>query len=180
VAEVLADLTRKYPVLRRHFYDDRGEMRGYVNIYRNDEDVRYLDGMSTGVRNDDVIIVVPSVAGGAAYSDDADVTPQVSALELKARVDAGDNVRLLDVREPFEWNIANLGEQGAELIPMWQLGARLSELDPEQDLVVYCHSGIRSAAVVQQLRTIGFTRVWNLAGGITAWAQQVDPEMPIY
>jgi sulfur-carrier protein len=64
VDEVLADLTRQYPLLRRHLYDDHGGLRGYVNIYRNEEDVRYLDGMSTTVGKRDVIMVVPSVAGG--------------------------------------------------------------------------------------------------------------------
>jgi rhodanese-related sulfurtransferase/molybdopterin converting factor small subunit len=180
VREVLVDLTRQYPLVRRHLYDDGGELRGYVNIYRNDEDVRYLEGLSTPVRPGDVIVVVPSVAGGAQTSDDSGMTPQVSARELKLRLDAGERIRLLDVREPFEWDIANLGEEGAELIPMGELGLRLGELNPLEELVVYCHSGIRSAAVVRHLRDAGFSRVWNLAGGITAWATEVDPSMRVY
>ncbi len=180
VQEVLTDLTRKFPLIRRHLYDDRGDLRGYVNIYRNEDDVRFLDGMSTTVTLRDVVVVVPSVAGGAQYPDESDSLPQLSAQELKSRLDAGEPIRLLDVREPFEWDIANLGEEGAELIPMGALGPRLGELDPHKDLVVYCHSGIRSASVVRHLRATGFTRVWNLAGGITSWAEQVDPSMRVY
>jgi len=85
---------------------------------------------------------------------------------------------LLDVREPFEWEIAHLA--GARHIPLGQLPARLSELEGHADIVVYCHHGTRSARAVEFLRAAGYSKVRNLTGGIDAWATQVDAETPRY
>jgi adenylyltransferase/sulfurtransferase len=106
--------------------------------------------------------------------------PQISPRELRARIDRGDVITIIDVREPHEWDIANLQALGARLIPLGDLPNRLSEVTLTGDVVVHCKSGIRSAKATQQLRSAGLERVWNLDGGIIAWSEQVDPTLPRY
>jgi adenylyltransferase/sulfurtransferase len=98
--------------------------------------------------------------------------------ELKARLDSGEQLTLLDVREPYEHGIARL--PGAWLVPIGELTARLHELNPAGAMVVYCHHGLRSAAAVKLLHQAGMRNVFNLAGGIDAWAATVEPGMPRY
>ena len=105
----------------------------------------------------------------------ASEVPEISVTELKARLDRGERVTIIDVREPYEWEISNLGEHGARLIPMGELVRRLDEIDPEDDLVIQCRSGNRSAQVTHFLRSNGYERVANLAGGILAWSDEIDP-----
>ena len=87
---------------------------------------------------------------------------------------------LLDVREPYEWAIGNLGSQGAFFVPMGELRRRIGEIPPGKPMVVYCHVGVRSALVVEVLRARGLDRVWNLRGGYLAWVDEVDPSLPRY
>jgi adenylyltransferase/sulfurtransferase len=103
--------------------------------------------------------------------------PEICPEELKAKLDAGDDVFLLDVREPHEYQICNLG---GHVIPPGELPARLNELDPSREIVAYCRSGARSARAVALLRQAGFTKVKNLAGGILAWSDKVDPSVAKY
>jgi adenylyltransferase/sulfurtransferase len=103
--------------------------------------------------------------------------PEMSVDELKNRLDKGDDVYILDVREPNEYEIANLG---GHLIPLSELPGRVGELDPYKEIVVHCKSGIRSAKAVQFLQKAGFTKTRNLAGGIDAWAKKFDSEMARY
>ena len=105
---------------------------------------------------------------------------EITVEELKARFDAGDRPVLLDVREKFEWDMANFGEFGAHHIPLKELPGREKELDPEQEVIVYCRSGSRSGNAARHLATQGFKNVVNLKGGVLAWAQQVDPSWPTY
>jgi len=102
----------------------------------------------------------------------------ITAPELASRLSAGNGLRLLDVREPHELEISQL--EGADLIPLGQLAARLSELDSAQEMVVFCKSGTRSARALELLASAGFRKVKNLKGGINAWAREVDPSMPVY
>jgi molybdopterin/thiamine biosynthesis adenylyltransferase/rhodanese-related sulfurtransferase len=106
--------------------------------------------------------------------------PELGPRALRAMLDAGEDLLLLDVREPFEAEIARI--PGARLIPLGQLEARLAELDPwrVRDVVVHCRTGGRSRRACELLRSKGFERVSNLAGGIEAWALEVDPEMKRY
>jgi sulfur-carrier protein adenylyltransferase/sulfurtransferase len=97
--------------------------------------------------------------------------------ELKRRLDAGDDIYVLDVREPHEYQIANIG---GHLIPLGDLPNRVNELDTSREIVAHCKMGGRSAKAVTFLRQAGFKKVHNLAGGITAWAERVDPKMPKY
>lgn len=98
--------------------------------------------------------------------------------ELKARLDSGQRLVLVDVREPHEFRICRL--PGARLIPLAELPRRVSELDTAEQIVVHCRSGQRSAKAVKFLREAGFRKVRNLRGGILAWSEQVDPQMPKY
>lgn len=104
--------------------------------------------------------------------------PTISARQLKARLDAGDPIRVIDIREPYELMICSLGV--AEAIPMRALPGRLGELNRGQEIVVICRSGHRSGDVVRFLRERGFSRAYNLNGGLRAWADEVDPAMPKY
>ncbi|HVW79284.1 MAG TPA: molybdopterin-synthase adenylyltransferase MoeB [Alloacidobacterium sp.] len=103
--------------------------------------------------------------------------PQVTPAELKKRLDAGDNVFVLDVREPHEYQIVNIG---APLIPLGDLPNRINELDPNREIIVHCKSGARSQRAAELLQKSGFKNVSNLAGGITAWATDIDPTLPKY
>jgi len=116
----------------------------------------------------------------AAVVDAGDTVPELTAAELKSRLDRGDRLVIVDVREPHEWEIANLGAYGARLVPLGQLEAHAEELDRESEIVLMCRSGARGVRALRQLRAAGFPRLWNLKGGILAWAEEVDPALPKY
>ncbi|MDR3736672.1 MAG: rhodanese-like domain-containing protein [Acidobacteriaceae bacterium] len=103
--------------------------------------------------------------------------PQLSVKELKRRMDAGEDVFILDVREPFEYQIANIG---GKLIPQNDVPQRLGELDREREIVVQCKSGGRSQRIAEFLAQAGYAKVVNLTGGILAWADEIDPKMQKY
>ena len=103
--------------------------------------------------------------------------PQLSAAEVKRRIDAGEDLFILDVREPFEYQIANIG---GTLIPLGQIPHRLHEIDREREIVVHCKFGGRSQRVAEFLLQSGYSKVSNLAGGIIAWSDQVDSSLPRY
>ena len=103
--------------------------------------------------------------------------PEITPKELKARLDRGDDIFILDVREPHEYQICNLH---GHLIPLGDLPKRVSELDSSREIVAHCRSGKRSADAVQFLRNAGFRKIWNLKGGILAWSDEVDPSVPKY
>lgn len=102
---------------------------------------------------------------------------EISCKELKARLDRGENLVLLDVRNDYEFETVNLG---GVLIPLAELPKRFTELDPVRETVVFCHHGGRSAMAVQFLKKQGFTQVKNLLGGIDEWAASIDPSLPRY
>lgn len=106
-----------------------------------------------------------------------DGTPSIAPRELTARLARGD-VRLVDVREPHEADIARIPR--ATTIPLAQLPERVAELPQNEDVVLYCRSGVRSARAVRLLQSLGFRRVWNLEGGVLAWSDDVDPSVPKY
>ena len=103
--------------------------------------------------------------------------PEMQVEELKRRLDAGEDLFVLDVREPHEYQICNIN---GHLIPLGDLPKRVNELDSSREIVAHCRSGVRSAKAVDFLRQAGFKKVHNLAGGILAWADRVDPKMPKY
>ncbi len=103
--------------------------------------------------------------------------PQISVTELKRRVDAGEDLFILDVREPFEYQIANIG---GKLIPQNEVPQRLGEIDANREIIVHCKAGGRSQRIAEFLQQAGYPRVVNVAGGILAWSDQVDPKVPKY
>jgi len=103
--------------------------------------------------------------------------PQITPVELKRRIDAGEDVFILDVREPFEHQIANIG---GKLIPQNDVPQRLAEIDRDREIIVQCKSGGRSQRIAEFLLQNGYPKVVNLVGGILAWSDQVDPKVPKY
>ncbi len=103
--------------------------------------------------------------------------PELTPREVKSRLDRKDDLFVLDVREPHEYQICNLH---GHLIPLGELPRRVHELDSSREMVVHCRSGKRSAEAVEFLQKAGFRKIWNLKGGILAWSDEVDPSLPKY
>ncbi len=103
--------------------------------------------------------------------------PAITVEELKKKLDAKSDIFVLDVREPHEYQICNLN---GYLIPVGDLPKRVNELDSSREIIAHCRSGVRSAKAVNFLRRSGFKKVYNLTGGILAWADKIDPTMPKY
>ncbi|MCP5098999.1 MAG: molybdopterin-synthase adenylyltransferase MoeB [Chloroflexi bacterium] len=115
-----------------------------------------------------------------AENKNGSAVPQISPTELKSRLEAGDDLFILDVREPHEWEISNLEHLGAVLIPKGKVVERMGELDTAREMVVQCRSGARSADIIRELRKHGFKKLLNLDGGINRWATEVDTTIPRY
>jgi sulfur-carrier protein adenylyltransferase/sulfurtransferase len=103
---------------------------------------------------------------------------EIDALELKAKMDRGDDFVLVDVREPHEYQICRI--PGSKLIPLGEVPKRVNELNTADDIVVHCKMGGRSAKAVEFLKQAGFRKVKNMKGGILAWSDKVDPTVPKY
>jgi len=98
--------------------------------------------------------------------------------ELSRRQAAGEELVLVDVREPEEYELCRI--EGSQLVPLGELSVRHSELDPDRPTVLICHHGIRSAGAALALAELGFEELYNLTGGVERWARDVDPSMPRY
>ena len=120
---------------------------------------------------------LPSAADTESESNEFD---DVSPRELKARLSGSEPPFLLDVREPYEWDVVSLEGDGAVLVPLGELADRLGELPEGRDIVVYCRSGVRSARAAGLLVEAGLGPVSNLAGGVLAWVDEIDPSLPKY
>lgn len=104
---------------------------------------------------------------------------EITATELKERLDRGDDIQIIDVREPHEYEYARI--PNSIHIPLGQILNRMSEIDPSRETVIHCHAGGRSANAIQALTRAGFQgQLSNLRGGITAWSNEVDPSVPKY
>ena len=105
--------------------------------------------------------------------------PEITATELKQRLDNGEDIQLIDVRESFEVAIARIPD--TVHIPLGEVVNRMAEIDPNRETVVHCKGGIRSAKAIEALKRSGFTgNLINLKGGIMAWSNEVDPTVPKY
>jgi rhodanese-related sulfurtransferase len=105
--------------------------------------------------------------------------PEITATELKQRLDSGEDIQIIDVREPHEVAIATI--PNTTHIPLGQVLDRMSEIDPTRETVVHCKMGGRSAKAIEALKRSGFSgSLLNLKGGITAWSNEVDPSVPKY
>ena len=112
--------------------------------------------------------------------ESVDTFCDVRAGELNKRLASEGPPFLLDVRQPHEWDIVNLGPEGAVMIPLAELGDRLDEIPADREIVVYCRTGARSATAAQMLVDEGFSSVFNFVGGIHAWVDEIDPSLPKY
>ena len=106
------------------------------------------------------------------------MSTELTPVELQQRLGQREPVVLLDVRQDWETRLCRL--DNAVHIPIEEIELRTEELDPGGEIVVYCHQGVRSAAVAEYLRSLGFANVRNLVGGLDAWASTVDPSMRRY
>lgn len=110
-----------------------------------------------------------------------DQTPggeNIACKEFKEKLDRGDKITILDVRESWEYDTAKIA--GSKLIPLAELEKRKGELNPEEEIVVHCHKGVRSLKAVRLLRQHGFAKARSLSGGIDAWSKEVDSSVPTY
>ena len=114
---------------------------------------------------------------GTQQEEVTDEKTEITVEQLKTKLDRGDDLFILDVREPYEYEIVNIG---AYLIPLGELPKRIGELDPSKEIVVHCKSGGRSARAAEFLRKNGFKSVKNLVGGIDVWAERIDQGLPKY
>jgi adenylyltransferase/sulfurtransferase len=104
---------------------------------------------------------------------------EISATDLKQKIENGDDIQIVDVRQPDEFEFARI--PGSKLIPLAEVVARMSEIDPSKDAIIHCKMGGRSAKAIEALNKAGFQgKVINLRGGITAWSNEVDPKVPKY
>ena len=110
-------------------------------------------------------------------AEETNEVPEITVGELKQKMDHGEDINVLDVREPHEYEVANIG---VKLIPLGELPQRLVELDQDEYFVVHCKTGGRSAKAVKLLQDAGFLNVYNVKGGITAWSEEIDPSVPKY
>lgn len=102
---------------------------------------------------------------------------EISVRELKARLDANDDIQVIDIRESNEYEYCNIG---AKHIPMGELMGRIDEISKDKDVILHCKAGGRSAAMTQALMVRGYANVINLKGGILAWSDEIDPSVPKY
>ena len=104
---------------------------------------------------------------------------EISATDLKRRMDAGDDIQLIDVRQPDEWAFAKI--DGAKLIPLGEILKRIDEIDENRETVLHCKAGVRSMKAAEALKQAGFKgELKSMRGGITAWSNEVDPKVPKY
>jgi sulfur-carrier protein adenylyltransferase/sulfurtransferase len=113
----------------------------------------------------------------ANAAEQANGVPEITVQDLKAKLDDGEDINVLDVREPHEYEVANIG---VRLIPLGELPQRLAELDQSENFAIHCKTGGRSARAVELLQDAGFQNVYNVKGGITAWSEEIDPSVPKY
>jgi len=102
---------------------------------------------------------------------------EITVKELKRKLDKQEDFQLIDVREEFEYEVSNLN---GENIPLDGLLLEVEKIATDKPVIIHCRSGARSAAAVMQLEAQGFTKLYNLKGGIVAWAQEIDPTIPVY
>ncbi len=118
------------------------------------------------------------IRGEEAAPQAVEESEEITVKELKARMDRGEKLTVIDVREPYEYAIARI--PGTNLIPLGQIVERSGELDPDSEIILQCRSGKRSADALNRLKTKGFRKLKNLVGGITAWSEEIDPSVPKY
>ena len=131
-----------------------------------------------GTREITQLVDYEQFCGIRGAEDETAGVPALTPSDLAARLKRGEDLDLVDVREPHEWDICRI--EGARLAPLSSFAEALRTMDSARDVVLYCKSGVRSAKAARQLQAAGFKRVWNLAGGILRWSEEIDPSIPRY
>ena len=131
-----------------------------------------------GTREITELVDYDALCGAAPTDEEERGVREITPRELAAKLARGEAFDLLDVREPHEFQLARI--PGARLVPLGAFALAVPSLDPKREVVVHCHHGVRSAAAAEYLQAQGFRRVWNLAGGIDRWSEEVDPAVPRY
>jgi adenylyltransferase/sulfurtransferase len=116
--------------------------------------------------------------GIAAEATPAEAIREIQPSQLAQRIERGEKLEIIDVREPYEWQIGHI--PGARLVPLSQIPDEIPRLDKRRETILYCKAGARSMRAAQQLANAGVTDVRNLTGGILRWIDDVDPTMPRY
>ena len=181
VGEVLQWLTETYPGLKERLLDEHGEVRRFVNIYINEEDIRFIQNLETALKNRDRLSIIPAIAGGAAalttfkaFKDWFIIKAkkegsEISVEETHRILQRKEPAVLLDVREKEEFALGYL--RGATFIPMDELEDKAETLVPQKEvpIVVYCAGGIRSLTAAKILKEKGYAHVFSMAKGINGW-----------
>jgi adenylyltransferase/sulfurtransferase len=126
----------------------------------------------------DTFCGIPQAAAAEKELESEAPVAEITVEELRSKLSSGEKITLIDVREQFEWDIARI--PGAKLIPLGDLHSRMSELDSAETIYLQCKSGVRSATAARELQKAGFSKLFNVAGGILAWADRIDSSMPKY
>jgi rhodanese-related sulfurtransferase len=144
----------------------------FCQLFNPSNAVQTAEVVKNTGRNDKMRYQIPK-------SQDRNDMQEITASELKAQMDAGADIQLIDVRQPDEYAFARI--EGAKLIPLGEIIARMNEIDPNRDTVIHCKMGGRSARAIEALQRSGYEgNLMNLAGGITAWSNEVDPSVAKY
>ena len=162
--------------------DDANNLRRFINLYLNDEDIRYMQGLETSVKDGDTLSIIPAIAGGSSKSFPGILAElkknhtEISAQEVRAKQDGGDSFLLLDVRESEEFRQGHI--PGAIHVPRGFLEMKIEAIASARDtsLTVYCAGGVRSLLACDTLKNMGYTNLESMAGGFGDWKQK---ELPI-
>ena len=180
VISVLDQIEKDHPGFKSRIIDDTGKTRRFVNIFVNSEDIRYLEGMKTILKDGDTMSIVPAVAGGTQtyqerLSDLKKRLKEVAPEEVKKMIEAKDNLILIDVRESEEYRNGHL--PGAISIPRGFLEMRIEEAitDRSAPLALYCAGGIRSLFSTETLKNMGYTSVVSMSSGFNGWTRKDFP-----
>jgi sulfur-carrier protein adenylyltransferase/sulfurtransferase len=179
--EVLESLERECPGIRARVCDERGEMRRFVNLFLNEEDIRHLQALDTPVKDGDVLSIVPAIAGGKAstikelMSEIRARVKEATPAEVRARRESGERLTLIDVREKDEVDQGHL--PGALLIPRGFLELRIEAQVPDRKspIVAYCAAGNRSLLAAEGLQRLGYENVVSMSGGFNQWRTEGNP-----
>ncbi|NRA46748.1 MAG: molybdopterin-synthase adenylyltransferase MoeB [Oligoflexales bacterium] len=181
VGDTLNHIELKYPGFKQRICDKEGELRKFINVFLNDEDIRYLDCLATPVKSGDTLSVIPAVAGGSGQTFQSllslakEQVPELNPVELKSRIDSKEPLTLLDVREGEEFRQGYI--PGSINVPRGFLELQVESKIPDKQspIALYCAGGTRSLLAGLTLKKMGYQFIISLAGGFNGWAKESLP-----
>ena len=171
VLALLEEIEASHPGFKARLCDDANNLRRFINLYLNDEDIRYQDGLETPVKDGDSLSIIPAIAGGTDRSFPEILAGlkkthrEISALDLKVKQDGADEFTVIDVRESEEFRQGHI--PGAVHVPRGFLEMKIEAVAASRDtpLTVYCAGGVRSLLACETLKNMGYTNLESMAGG---------------